>query len=152
RHGLEGLALALNTKLVLYKLFERELSNAAASLYTEVNLRLTQLGIELPQEAPRPAAEADPEITRQVVGDRQDQGSIYVPGARRAALRPSGVTQGGSQHPHESIDEIYASVRDLCHAVVAAQRSVGKRPSQERVVATPEVRSAMRVLQQEPSS
>ncbi|MCB1552262.1 MAG: DUF1631 domain-containing protein [Xanthomonadales bacterium] len=152
RHGLEGLALVLNTKLVLYKLFERELSNAVAALYTEVNLRLTQLGIELPQEAARPAHEPDPNITRQLVGDRQDQGSIYVPGAKRTAMRPSGVTQGGSQHPHESIDDIYASVRDLCHAVLAAQRSVGHRPSEERVVATPEVRSAMRVMQQEPSS
>lgn len=148
RHGLSGLELPLNARLVLYKLFERELLAVATATYSEAHQRLAQLGIELPPERERGRPQ-ETEITRQTVGDRQDRSSLYVPAKDREALRPSGVSQGGSQHPGESVDDIYVAVRDLCQAVLEARRSVRRGAEPVATLAERQALGALFAMQRE---
>lgn len=134
RQGLQGLEVAIKARLVLYKLFERELIEQLGGLLHECNQRLHQAGI-LPALPPaRSAASTRDGIERQTVGDRRDNtSSAYVPQQTRSAgsTRAAGVSAGGSEHPPESVDSIFSSVRDLCHAVLEAQRmaQAGSQPA-----------------------
>ncbi len=125
RNGLQGLELTIKARLVLYKLFERELVDALGSLLQECNQRLHQAGI-LPAVTPaRSRAKREDGIVRETVSDRRDgESSAYGSSSARASGRQlsPGISSGGSEHPPETIDSIFASVRDLCQAVLEAQR------------------------------
>lgn len=143
RSGLQGLELTIKAKLVLYKLFERELLDAMGGLLHECNQRLHQAGI-LPAVPPTrsPTVRRDDGIVRQTVGDRRDgEGAGYPSQTPRTVGRSagSGITGGGSEHPPETIDSIFASVRDLCQAVLEAQRmaAAGLRPGEPAARVTP---------------
>lgn len=136
RGGLQGLELTIKARLVLYKLFERELVDALGGLLQECNQRLHQAGI-LPAVAPmRSKPRREDGIVRETVSDRRDDdGSAYGGSSARPSGRQlgSGISSGGSEHPPETMDSIFASVRDLCQAVLEAQRMAsasasGKHP------------------------
>lgn len=139
RASLKGVEASIKARLVLYKLFERELLDALGVLVHDANHRLHQLGI-MPAVAPakvapgrrsEPEADADEQresdiLRRDVVRDRNDvRESGYSPNqnGRRERSYGGAVSGSGAQHPVESVDQIFSSVRELCQAVLAAQRS-----------------------------
>ncbi|MCK7595292.1 DUF1631 family protein [Pseudomarimonas salicorniae] len=159
RAGLQGLELTIKARLVLYKLFERELIDSLGGLVHDCNQRLHQAGI-LPAVAPaRSVPRRDDGIVRETVGDSRDSGSsAYSPQSTRSSSRQlgAGISSGGSEHPPETIDSIFASVRDLCQAVLEAQRmasgaAAGRGQSADAAPSAPRVtlgeRHALSALQ-----
>lgn len=125
RDGLQGLELTIKARLVLYKLFERELIDSLGGLAHECNQRLHQAGIMPAVPPARTAARRDDGIVRETVGERRDSvSSTFASHTARGSGRAlgGGISSGGSEHPPETIDSIFASVRDLCQAVLEAQR------------------------------
>ena len=177
RESLGGVEASIKARLVLYKLFERELLDALGGLLHDANQRLHQLGImasvvpakaplrrrqesETEQSSARGDSARDDGIERQFVHERHDRGeSGYVPrsGGRRESERSySAVSGSGAQHPVESVDQIFSSVRELCEAVLEAQRSApnsatqGGKPAAPRIyLAEHHALSALRSLQNE---
>ena len=173
RESLGGVEASIKARLVLYKLFERELLDSLGGLLHDANQRLHQLGImpsvapakappnrRLERDSEREDSTRDDGIERQVIHDRDDRGeSGYVPrtgGKRERERSYSAVSGSGAQHPVESVDSIFSSVRELCEAVLAAKRSAqkdgpeGGQPSAPRTY-LPEQHalSALRSLQNE---
>ena len=147
RSGLQGLDINIQARLVLYKLFERELLEVLGPLLQDLNQRLHQAGI-VPALPPPQVRRRDDGIERHVVRDRQDAGSLYVPQQVAAPTRAPGITQSGSQHPAESVDDIFVAVRDLFQAYLAAQRSHGGGlATAHSCLAVPQALSALSVVQ-----
>ncbi|MBD8526587.1 DUF1631 family protein [Pseudomarimonas arenosa] len=137
RSALAGVEASIKARLVLYKLFERELLDALGGLVHDANHRLHQLGImpamapakapprRVQESEPRGGSEERDGIRREVVRDRSDGSeSGYAPrGDARRDRSYGSVSGSGAQHPAESVDQIFSSVRELCEAVLSAQRS-----------------------------
>lgn len=129
RAALREVSVHIKARLVLYKLFERELVDSLGTLLHDCNQRLHQASV-LPTVPPaRSGTRRDDGIVSHTVGDRRDgrQADSEASYARAPGhSRSPGISSGGAEHPVESIDAIFASVRDLCQAAIEAQRMASR--------------------------